>query len=155
MTNGLQAGTISLETCAKLLKLTPRRVNQLEAAGVIPKAARGRYVTVAVVHAYIAHLHESSEDTPKSKAANRIQNARATEIELRTARELDSLICLDEAVGYLTETVADLREDFGGFGKMLSGDVAFQRKIDLEIADIFRRVSERIAVEAAQLRGAT
>ena len=48
----------SAEVLAKLLDLTERRVRQLSAEGVIPKAARGRYEVVGAVRGYIRYLRD-------------------------------------------------------------------------------------------------
>ena len=43
---------------AKLLQITPRRLQQLVTEGVIPKVSRGRYELAPVVQAYINYLRE-------------------------------------------------------------------------------------------------
>ena len=43
---------------AKLLLLTPRRLQQLVTEGVVPKVERGRYELAPVIQAYIHYLRE-------------------------------------------------------------------------------------------------
>lgn len=50
--------TYPLGTIAKLLMMTERRVNQLSADGVIPKAERGRYELAPAVQGYIRFLQD-------------------------------------------------------------------------------------------------
>ena len=45
-------------TMAKLLLLTPRRLQQLVTEGVVPKVERGRYELAPVIQAYIHYLRE-------------------------------------------------------------------------------------------------
>ncbi|MFM2089681.1 MAG: putative terminase small subunit, Nu1 [Planctomycetota bacterium] len=52
------APTYPVDTIAKLLLLTPRRVQQLSADGVIPRAERGRYELAPAVQGYIRFLQE-------------------------------------------------------------------------------------------------
>lgn len=52
------AATYPLETIAKLLMLTPRRVQQLVKEGHIPRAERGRYELVPAVQGYIRYLKD-------------------------------------------------------------------------------------------------
>ena len=52
--------TYPAATMAKLLLLTPRRLQQLVTEGVIPKVERGRYELAPVVQAYIQYLRERS-----------------------------------------------------------------------------------------------
>ena len=47
---------ISLTAISQLLKLTERRIQQLAKDGIIPKADRGEYDMIPVVHAYIDFL---------------------------------------------------------------------------------------------------
>ncbi len=82
------AATYPVETIAKLLLLTPRRVQQLTKAGHLPKADRGRYELVAVVQAYVRYLRDravngdAGEDDIGTHKARLIKaRARAAEIE--------------------------------------------------------------------------
>lgn len=52
------APTYPVDTIAKLLLLTPRRVQQLSAEGIIPRAERGRYELAPAVQGYIRFLQE-------------------------------------------------------------------------------------------------
>ena len=54
----MAAQTYPIDTIAKLLDLTPRRVQQLSGEGVIPKAERGRYELVPAVQGYIKYLRD-------------------------------------------------------------------------------------------------
>ena len=48
--------TYSLDVIAKLLDISPRRVQQLSSDGVIPRASRGKYELVPAVQGYIRFL---------------------------------------------------------------------------------------------------
>ena len=50
--------TYPAATMAKLLLLTPRRLQQLVTEGVVPKVERGRYELAPVIQAYIHYLRE-------------------------------------------------------------------------------------------------
>ena len=52
--------TFPLQTIARLLDLTPRRVQQLSNEGIIPKASRGRYELVPAVQGYVKYWRELS-----------------------------------------------------------------------------------------------
>lgn len=98
-------------TIAKLLRLTPRRVQQLTAEGVIPKAERGRYELAPAVQGYIDYLNDrlagkiAGEDggTGVTWQAERTQKMRAdrmaSEIELaRMRHEVVELSIVKEEV---------------------------------------------------------
>ena len=55
---------VPVSTIAHALDVTPRRVQQLAADGVIPKAERGRYPLIPVVRAYLAHQRAAPEVAP-------------------------------------------------------------------------------------------
>jgi phage terminase Nu1 subunit (DNA packaging protein) len=81
--------TYSVEIIAKLLVLTPRRVQQLTKEGVLPKAERGRYELAPVVQAYVKYLRDrniGAEDPAADIGAFRARlvkaKARAAEIEV-------------------------------------------------------------------------
>src|SRR4051812_6403090 len=89
--------TYPAETIARLLDLTPRRVQQLVAEGVIPKAERGRYELVPVVRAYIRYLRERalSQDLGSDAFVQhraRLTKARADMAELEHAQMLGELV---------------------------------------------------------------
>jgi hypothetical protein len=66
MKNPTDANSLPVETVAKLLDLTPRRVQQLVAEGYIPKPERGRYPLVGAVQGYVKHLREQIASAPSS-----------------------------------------------------------------------------------------
>jgi phage terminase Nu1 subunit (DNA packaging protein) len=51
---------IPVDTLAKLLCITPRRVQQLAKEGVLPKSAHGEYELVPAVQGYIRFLQEEA-----------------------------------------------------------------------------------------------
>jgi hypothetical protein len=87
--------TYPTETVAKLLLLTPRRVRQLTAEGVLTRARdpesgeflRGRYELFPTLNAYIQFLREGRLDDPVetayTKARSRRMIAEAEQAELR------------------------------------------------------------------------
>lgn len=50
--------SISTENLAQLLEITPRRIQQLTAQGIIPKSAHGRYTLESAVKGYIRFLRD-------------------------------------------------------------------------------------------------
>lgn len=47
-----------VQTLSRCLDISPRRVQQLVKAGVIPRGKRGEYELQQCLHSYIRHLHE-------------------------------------------------------------------------------------------------
>ena len=78
------ADYITATTMAKLIDVTPRRLQQLVTEGVVPRVTKGKYELVPVVHAYIRYLREHretegepDENDPKRELDDlRVQKAR-------------------------------------------------------------------------------
>lgn len=84
-------GSYPVATLCSLLDLTPRRVQQLTAEGVLFKAERGRYDLVKSVRGYIAYLRDraakaasNTEDTALSR--KRMADAMMAELDLEVRR---------------------------------------------------------------------
>lgn len=88
----MATATFPLDTIAKLLDITPRRVNQLASEGIIPKADRGRYELVPVVRAYVKYLRDKSVNADVGVDSFSHQRARLTKIRADLAEmEKDQL----------------------------------------------------------------
>lgn len=100
--------TYPVETVARLLDLTPRRVQQLSKEGVIPKAERGRYELVPAVQGYIRYLKaqaingDATGDDSEHK--RRLLKARADIAEMEAERLSGNLA----EVAQVTKTWASL-----------------------------------------------
>ena len=99
---------------ARLLDLTERRVRQLSAEGVIPRAARGRYELVGAVRGYIRYLRDltlkgdvGAADYGTERA--RLVKARADLAEMEAARMRGDLIPAPDVTAAWTEIVALMR----------------------------------------------
>jgi hypothetical protein len=110
----MSATTYPVETIAKLLGLTPRRVQQLSGEGVIPKAERGRYELVPAVQGYIKYLKDRAigGDLPNDEGVNkgRLLKARADIAEMEAERLAGDLAPVDQIEKAWTEIVARFRQ---------------------------------------------
>ncbi|MDX9859313.1 MAG: terminase small subunit, Nu1 [Rhodospirillales bacterium] len=102
------------EVLAKLLDISERRVRQLCAEGVIPKAARGRYEVVGAVRGYIRYLRDlalkgevGAADYGLERA--RLVKARADLAEMEAAEKRDDLIPARDVTAAWTEIMALVR----------------------------------------------
>lgn len=92
--------TASVDTIAKLLDMTPRRVQQLANEGIIPKPKdRGQYEIIPCVVGYIRHLkgmlNGDAGDLASEKT--RLTRAQADKTEIETAKLRGDLVSLDDA----------------------------------------------------------
>lgn len=99
-TTGPWPASCSAAALAGLLGLSARRVRELAEAGTIPRAAGGRYPTVAAVQAYAARLREQAAgrlgddgeglDLTAERAA--LARAQRLHVELRMAKDRGELV---------------------------------------------------------------
>ena len=92
--------TYGAEVIARLLVITPRRLQQLTKEGHIPKAERGRYELVPVVQAYIRYLRDRSvkgdvSDDDYGSHKTRLVKAQADSAELQAAVMRGELVTKD------------------------------------------------------------
>jgi phage terminase Nu1 subunit (DNA packaging protein) len=94
------ATQVPAERLAQLLDLTPRRLQQLAAEGVIPKTDRNRYELVDSVRGYIRYLRDRAfgpevQDGPNDNFAKqraRLTRSRADTEELKARQLLGELV---------------------------------------------------------------
>jgi hypothetical protein len=94
-TDSAPSGTISADVAARLVKVSPRRLQQLVGEGWIPKAAYGRYTVVSVVHGYLSYRDDVEQRRSAAASDNDLRAVRRREIEQRMAirdRELINIV---------------------------------------------------------------
>lgn len=92
--------TASVDTLAKLLDMTPRRVQQLANEKIIPKPKdRGQYEIVPCVVGYIKHIKGmlNGEAGDLASEKTRLTRAQAEKTEIETARMKGELVSLADA----------------------------------------------------------
>ncbi|QDQ28231.1 hypothetical protein FNU76_18805 [Chitinimonas arctica] len=101
--------TVSVDTLAKLLDMTPRRVQQLVKENILPKpAARGQYELVACVTGYIRHVNGqlNGDVGDLNSEKTRLTRAQAIKVERENALADGVLIRAADAVQAWTEMIS-------------------------------------------------
>lgn len=105
--------TYPVAVIAQLLDLTPRRVNQLSAEGIIPKSERGRWELVPAVKGYIRYLRDKAikGDVGGDESAHkqRLLKARADIAEMEAERLSGELVSANAVEKAWTDIVARFR----------------------------------------------
>jgi len=101
-------------TIAKLLMITPRRLQQLAKEGHVPKAERGRYELVAAVQGYVRFLRDravAGDAGGGGEAQDRVRlvRARADIAEFEARRLEGELVPVEEVGEAWSEMVARFR----------------------------------------------
>lgn len=139
---------ISASEAAELLGVTPRWVQMLSDEGYIEKVARGRYRLESVVKGYGRHLTEKAKARQQSESARRVANARAADLEQKTAIRNRELIELDESLAAIDEIAGLLKSGFDGLPAQVTRDIQLRRTLEAAIDAIFSDASKR-ALEIA------
>ena len=99
------SNTISADVAAALIRVTPRRLRQLTTEGWIKREGHGQYTIRGVVQGFLAFRDDQIERAERRNMDCRIRDARAREIELRTARAEGELVPTDLVVAYAQSVV--------------------------------------------------
>lgn len=144
---------ISAPEAAELLMLgSVRRVQQLADEGYIKRLARGKYSRMDVVHGYIRFLKDTLKDRQTNTHVNRVQDAKARQIEIANARSENQLIDVEEAESVVLEIAGLLKSGFSGFPARMTRDLPMRSKLEAGINEIFTRANDRIIETIAALR---
>jgi hypothetical protein len=129
----LGSGECNSDTGSKLLMCTPQWFNQLVRDGWIKKLGKNRYRVVDVVQGYIKHLQDENRRAQKSAAASRVQDARAAQIEMLTARDMGKLVDVDDVLTWQSEILGALRSELTGVPAATTRDLAVRAEIEKQI----------------------
>lgn len=124
---------IKIEVAARLLMIGPERVRQLAKAGYIEIPKRGHTTIVSAVQGYIRSLKDSHSAATKKGSANRAQDARAEEIELRLRERKRELIPQEEALEAMTLLVGKVNDEFNGLASRYTRDIDERKLIEAEV----------------------
>lgn len=149
----LGPGEIDAPSAARLLTITDTRLRQLVKDGWIKSTGkRGVYNTVECVQGYINFLRDEQRRAARSKADSRVRDARAAEIEIRTAERVRNLIPRDEAEGAIDFIFGQFKAELIGLPARVTRDIALRRLIENEIDDALERANKRIDEAGAALQ---
>ena len=137
----------------KVLMLSRSRVEQLIRSGLLRKLAPGKYDLIECVQAYIRYLREDAKINNRDAANARVRDARAKDIEAKTAERLKQLV----HVSVLEETIDGLcglvRSEFAGLAAACTRDLVMRRIIEREVNARLRRIAENAMAKAIRLGG--
>jgi phage terminase Nu1 subunit (DNA packaging protein) len=103
-----------VDAISRLLNITPARIRQLVAEGIIPRAERGKYDLIRCVRGYVKYLQERAEGRGVEPSGlhderMRLLSAQAEHRELEVAALRRSLLPFDEVVAAWEQLVAACR----------------------------------------------
>lgn len=145
------ATTYTAEQIGNAFGITRQRVQQLTAEGVLKPVRKGRYDRDQATRDYVSWLRDQNRLANKQTSEGRVRDARATEIEIRTAERSRRLITLDEALDSNATLCGFVRTEFGGLAASVTRDLTLRREIEKAVNERFARIADRLVQEAANL----
>lgn len=142
---------ISTPVACQLLMLSRQRIDQLVKEGYIRKRGPGQFALVDVVQGYIRFLKNEERRGTKNASDNRVRDARALEIELRTMQKMKQLLPLPFVLEVIDKLCGMVRSEFSGFAAAATRDLAMRRIIDREVYARLERVAKAASSEALRL----
>lgn len=145
------ASGIPIEQVARLLTISPRRVQQLAAEDYIPRAADGRYPIVGAVQGYIRSLRDDLTRESKSAQAKRLQEVKAQEVEIRIAERQRALVTVAEAQDAMDSVCGLVRSELVGMPARVHRNPAERLRLETEVEGILVRLADRLTEESRAL----
>lgn len=136
---------------AEAFGISHQRVAQLRDEGVLNYDGKNRFHRDDTTRAYTAWQRAQDRTAKKTTSESRVRDARATEIEIRTAERSRQLIDIDEALESNAAICGYVRTEFGGLAARVTRDLALRREIEKAVNDSFARIASRLVEEAANL----
>lgn len=147
----VQASFYTTPAMAKALGISDERVRQLMNEGVLKQSAYNKFHRDDTTRAYASMLRDQRHLVNRTTSESRVRDARATEIEMRTAERSRKLIPLDEALESNASVCGAVRTEFGGLAARVTRDLVLRREIEKAVNDCFARIANRLAEEGRRL----
>ena len=148
-----EAGIISTAVACQLLMLSRQRLDQLAAQGWVTRHSPGRWRTVALVQGYIRFMRDEGRRMSRSAAGSRVREARAKEIEVRTAERLGKLVPLEDFDAFVDLVCGLFRAELGGLPARFTRDLPTRRALEREINELLTRIADVLDAKSAAIPG--
>lgn len=135
--------TVGTEALAFLLAVSPRRIRQLAAEGVLRASGRNLWPLFGSVQAMLASRSQP-QATPESE---RLRKLKADVLETKLMREHGALVAHAQAEGLavVDAVLGPLKSDLYGLPARITSDLVLRRKIESGINDVLRAAANRAA----------
>lgn len=132
---------------ARHLDVSQQRVSQFVADGTFPTLPDGTLDVDVCRVIYIRWLRDETRKSSTSEAAKRVQDQRASQIELQIAKDLGKLIPIEDVQAFLSETLGTFRSELSGVPAASTRDLDVRTSIEKNLNAAIDRC--RASYEAA------
>lgn len=144
--------TTTTNRMAELLEFSRPFLARIEGAGFVKRAGPNKWPVIETFQGVLRYMRDEDRRTTKSAVELRVREARAVEIELRTAQRAGTLCRTEEAIGLVDDVLGALRADLGGLAASVTRELSLRGEIDRGLDDILNRAAARFNARAAALR---
>lgn len=137
---------------SKMIGVTIQWFNKLVREKWIKASGKNQYLLVDIVHGYKAYLLDESRQAQKSKSASRVQDARATQIELQTMKELGKLVPAEDVIAWNAEILGTLRTELIGVPAASTRDLEVRAEIEKQVNAAVDRAKRSFEAQSDALR---
>ena len=109
--------------------------------------------SVALVQGYIRFMRDEGRRMSRSAAPPRAREARAKEIEVRTAERLGKLVPLEDFDAFVDLVCGLFRAELGGLPARFTRDLPTRRALEREINELLTRIADVLDAKSAAIPG--
>ena len=140
---------VTTQVICQLLVMSRQRLEQLVNDGVIKRHSKGHFVLVDTIQAYVKWMRDDARRSSKSAADSRVRDARAHEIEIRTAERMGRLVAIEDFFAMIEGLVGIFRSEVGGLPARVTRDLTLRKKLEQETNELIRRINQH-AIETVE-----
>jgi len=144
---------VGLADAQRLIGKGETHVLMLVKIGLLKKVSRGLYRVADVAQAALKFRESEDRKSSLTEEAKRVQTARASEIELRTAKEMREVIPIEEITDFLTETIGALRSELSGVAAASTRDPLIRAEIEKNLDAAIERCRAAFGSADKAVRG--
>ena len=149
----IRSGIMTYADAGARMGTSSQWVLELIKQGYVNRAPGGGVVLAEAMAGYIKWLKDEQRRSTKTAGDTRVRDARAREIELRTARDEQELIPTEEAVAYAQMVVGALVSRLNGLPAQYTRDLDERRKLEATIDGIREEVAQVMSEHGPGYRG--
>jgi hypothetical protein len=137
---------ITSSEAAKLIMVSLTTLYEYERDGWIKRVSgqQDQWRLVDVVQGRLRFLEDRAKRATQTASLTRVQEARAKEIEQRTAREAGQTVAVDDMLAFADDVYGPLKADLDGLSARYTRDMTERRKLEAEVNDLLTRHADRL-----------
>jgi hypothetical protein len=145
------ATTASTLKMAQLVGFSRQHFERIAATGVAKPLKPDCWPIIETFQSFLRYARDESRNRTKTASQNRVQAARAREIELRTAQRAGELCEVEEALAVCDEVFGGLRADLSGLPATVTRDLSIRNEIETALDSILNKRSRQLEERAKTL----